>query len=123
MKIIQASNRSAVLSGIVIAVASLVVIAAALGDLIVTNAAGVRAGITDIIYRESDNSVAVVYSVFDPTGTNVTMFTIQSSPDLKTWTDYSPVITVTGSIPNTVETSDSAAPQIKFYRMRLINFQ
>jgi hypothetical protein len=107
----------------VIALTSLAVIAAALGDLIVTNAAGVRAGITDILYRESDNSVAVVYSVFDPTGTNVTMFTIQSSPDLKTWTDYSPVITVTGSIPGTAETSDSAAPQTKFYRMRLINFQ
>jgi hypothetical protein len=122
MKLIQASNRSAVLRGMAIALTSLAVIAAAPGDLIVTNTAGVRAGITGIVYRGSDNSVAVVYFIGDPTGTNVTMFTIQSSPDLKIWTDYSPTFTVTGSL-SSAETSDSAAPQIKFYRMRLINFQ
>jgi hypothetical protein len=95
--------------------------ATALGDLMVTNAAGVRAGITGIVYRQSINQIAVDYAVSDPTGTNVTTFKFESSQDLKTWTNFTSSISVTGSTSG--ETVDFSSPQAKFYRMDLINFQ
>ena len=42
-------------------------------ELMVTNAAGVRAEIAGIVYRQSDNHIAVQFAVRDPTVTNVTM--------------------------------------------------
>jgi hypothetical protein len=35
-------------------------------DLIITNAAGVRAGITGIVHRQVDNSIGVDFAVIDP---------------------------------------------------------
>jgi len=90
-------------------------------DLIVTNAAGVRAGITGIVRHQSDNSIGVDFSIVDPAGTNVATFTIQRSPDLVGWADYTATLMVTGSISG--EVGDFATPAKQFYRMRLINFQ
>ena len=94
---------------------------AARPDLIITNAAGVRAGITAIIHRQIDNSIGVDFSIVDPTGTNVTTFTIQRSADLVGWADYTSTLVVTGSTSG--EVSDFATPLKQFYRMRLINFK
>ncbi len=94
----------------------------ALGDLMVTNSAGVRAGITGITYTgPTTNSVAIGYAVTDPTGTNVTMFAIQSSVDLTSWTNLTQVVTATGSVSG--QASDFAASPAKFYRMYLFNFR
>jgi hypothetical protein len=89
-------------------------------DLIITNAAGVRAGITGIVHHQVDNSIGVDFSIVDPTGTNVTTFTIQRSVDLAGWADYTAILMVTGSISG--EVSDFATSAKQFYRMRLINF-
>jgi hypothetical protein len=93
---------------------------AARPDLI-TNAAGVRAGITGIIHRQSDNSIGVDFAVIDPTGTNVTTFAIQRSTNLVAWADYSSTLVVTGS--SSGEVSDFATLTKQFYRMRLSNFK
>ena len=106
---------------VLIAMAGFVICAFALGSLMVTNSAGVRAGITGIVYNKSANSIGVDYVVVDPVGTNVTKFMIQSSLDLQTWTNLTPTITLTGS--GSGEASDFASPQAKFYRMYLVNFQ
>ncbi len=90
-------------------------------DLIITNAAGVRAGITGIVHHQADNSIGVDFSIVDPTGTNVTNFTIQRGTNLVSWADYTAVLMVTGSISG--EVSDFATTTKQFYRMRLINFQ
>ncbi len=90
-------------------------------DLMVSNAAGVKAGITGIVYYPSDNSIGVQFFVTAPTATNVTTFTIQKSFDMKTWTNYSSSVTVTGSLPLT-EISDYVVVSNQFYRMQLINF-
>jgi hypothetical protein len=91
--------------------------------VLITNAAGVKAGITGIVYHSATNSIGVDFIVIDPTGTNVTKFTIQTNATLKTtWTDYSATQTVTGSF-GPAEISDFATSSNKFYRMRLINFQ
>ena len=95
-------------------------------DLMVTNNAGVRAGISGIVYRPASNnvgSVAVQWSVVAPTISNVTTFTIQRNPDVSNsnkWVDYIGK-TVTGSVPG--EVSDLANSTNQFYRMRLINSQ
>jgi hypothetical protein len=68
---------------------------AARPDLIITNAAGVRAGISGIV-RRAGISLGVDFSVVDPT-------------------------VVRGSTSG--EVSDSATSTKQFYRMRLINFQ
>ena len=87
-----------------------------------TNAAGVGAGITGVLYRETDNSIAVRYAVSDPTGTNTTTFVIQRNFDLKSWGDASSTVDVIGRI-SSGEFSEFATNSIQFYRMRLINFQ
>jgi hypothetical protein len=92
-------------------------------DLTVTNSAGVRAGITGIVYYPSVKSVGVNFAVNDPTGTNVTSFTIQTNSALKGWADFSSTITVTGSFgPSQIAAPATNMPS-QFYRMRLINFQ
>jgi hypothetical protein len=64
----------------------------------------------------------VEFIVTAPTATNLTTFTIQKSLDMKSWTNYSVSVTVTGSLPLT-EISDFVATSNQFYRMQLINFQ
>lgn len=88
-------------------------------DLIITNAAGVRAGITGIV-RRPNNGIGVDFAITDPTGTNVTTFTIERSTNLVVWADLSPTQMVTGSTSG--EASDFATSTNQFYRMRLINF-
>ena len=105
---------------VVIAMAGLAFGAVALGQLIVTNNAGVSAGITSIVYSQAVNSVNVGFVIVDPSGTNVTKFIIQSSPDLQTWTNLA-TVTVTGSLPGGA--SDPAPSQTRFYRMLLLNFR
>jgi hypothetical protein len=106
----------------VVALACLAIGASAVsGDLMVTNAVGVRAGLTGIVYRPSTNSVGVAYAIVDPAGTNATTFMIQSSKDLVTWTNLTQTVTVTGSTSG--EASDFAFPSPKFYRMFLFNFR
>jgi hypothetical protein len=94
---------------------------AARPDLIITNAAGVRAGITGIVHRRTDNSIGVDFSVVDPTGTNVTTFAIQRSTNMVAWADYSSTLVATGSTSG--EVSDFATFKNQFYRMRLSNFK
>lgn len=107
-----------------VAIAYLAIVDTARPDLLVTNAAGVRAGITGVVYHKgATNSIGVDFIVIDPTGTNVTTFTIQRSYDVKTWADYSSSTTVTGNFSPT-EISDLATNKTgQFYRMRLINFR
>jgi hypothetical protein len=106
---------------LIVALVFLMATRAARADLIITNAAGVRAGIAGIIKRQVDNSIGVDFSIVDPTGTNVTNFTIQRSTNLVNWVDYTAMLTVTGSISG--EVSDFATSTKQFYRMRLINFR
>jgi hypothetical protein len=91
-------------------------------DLMVSNAAGVKAGISGIVSYPADDSIDVQFIVTAPTTTNLTTFTIQKSFDMKIWTNYSSSVTVTGSLPRT-EISDFATATNQFYRMQLINFQ
>lgn len=103
---------------VVIAMACLAISAAVLGDLMVTNAAGVRAGITGI--TRSNDAIRVSFAVSDLTGTNATTFMIQSSQDLITWTNLTQSITVTNT---SGQASDFISPPARFYRMYLINFR
>lgn len=80
---VRTNNRRDNLRGFVIGLFCLAAAGAAVADLMVTNAAGVRAGITGVLYRQTDNSIAVRYAVSDPTGTNTTTFVIQRTFDLK----------------------------------------
>jgi hypothetical protein len=114
------------LGSLIVAIAYMAMVGTTRSDPMVTNNAGVRAGITGFVYRPASNavgSVAVQWSVVAPTGTNVTSFTIQRSPVLNksnNWADYI-AKTVTGTVPG--EASDLANSTNQFYRMRLINFQ
>ena len=122
MRSIRSSN-GVILKGLrdfVIASALVTLSAMVSADLMVTNAAGVRAGITGIV-KVANNTINIQYAVIAPTSTNVTTLVIQRSPDLKTWGEYSPTLTVTGSIMGAV--SDFTTPTSQFYRMKLINFQ
>ncbi len=110
----------AAVSQLIVALAFLVSAGSAWSDLTITNAAGVRAGITGVVYRPADNSIGVDFAVIDPTGTNVTTFTIQRSTNVVSWADYSSMLMVTGSVSG--EVSDFATSTHQFYRMRLINF-
>jgi hypothetical protein len=119
---VRANNESANLRGFVIGLFFLAAAGAAVADLMVTNGAGVRAGITGILYRQMENEVAVKYAVSDPTGTNTTTFVIQRSSDLTNWVDASQTVNVIGSI-SAGEFTEFATNSTQFYRMRLINFQ
>jgi hypothetical protein len=125
MRKLRTSNTYSKLRGLAAVLASMVVASVALADLMVTNVAGVSAGITGVVYRQSDDSIAVQFAVRDPTGTNVTTFVIQRSTSLTNWTDYS-TMTVTGNYPvagaGYAEISDFATSGTPYYRMRLINF-
>jgi hypothetical protein len=122
MKTVRARSKGKRLRTLVIAAAWLAITGAAHAGLVVSNAAGVEAGITGIVHNPSDNSIGVQFLVTAPTSTNVATFTIQKSFDMKAWTNYSSSITVTGSLPLT-EISDFAVASNQFYRMQLINFQ
>src|SRR5262245_26092634 len=76
-----------------------------------TNKVGVRAEITGVVYRKTDNSVAVQWSVFHPSTTNVTSFTIQQSTNLQSWVDNTPTNTITGAGTHTGEASDFVTMQ------------
>ena len=89
-------------------------------DVTVTNSSRVRAGISGIVYRPADKSIAVGVTVVDPNGTNITTFVIQRSSDLISWMDYSTTAIATGSVVG--EVSDFTGPTNQFYRIRLINF-
>jgi hypothetical protein len=89
-------------------------------DVTATNSSGVRAGISGIVYRPADKSIAVGVTVVDPSGTNITTFVIQRSLDLKSWTNYSATVMATGSVIG--EVSDFTSPTNQFYRIQLINF-
>jgi hypothetical protein len=94
---------------------------AARADLMASNSAGVKAGITGVIYDRSGNGIDAQFLVNDPKRTNVTTFTIQKSFDLKVWTNYSASVMVTGNLPLS-QISDFVAASNQFYRMQLINF-
>jgi len=111
----------ATLGRLIVALVFLALAGAARPDLIITNAAGVRAGITGIVHHQADNSIGVDFSIVDPTGTNATNFTIQRSTNVVSWADYTAMLMATGSISG--EVSDFATSTKQFYRMRLINFQ
>ena len=95
-------------------------------DLTPTNNAGVRAGITGIVYHPASTngpaSMGVPWIVVHPTSTNSTSFTMQQSSDLKAWTDGIS-ITITGIGTHAGEVGNLASSTNQFYRMRLINFQ
>jgi len=113
-------RRAGQLRSLVVAIAFLSVASVVRSELMTTNSAGVRAGIAGIV-RVLPNSVNVRWSVVDPTGTNVTSFKIQRSPDLAGWTDYTmSTQMVTGSSSGSV--SDFTTSTNQFYRMDLINF-
>ena len=122
MKMDGASIRYKLLRTLVLTVACWAIAGAGHAAVTVSNAAGVEAAITGIVYYPSDNSIGVQFCVTAPTSTNITTFTIQKSLDLNTWTNYSSSVTVTGSLPLT-EISDFVVASNQFYRMQLINFQ
>ena len=125
MRNVRTNHRHVELRRFVAALTCMTIAGAVLADLMVTNAAGVRAGITGIVYRRSDNSIAVQFAVRDLSGTNVTTLAIQRSLTLTNWADYA-TLTVTGNYPiagtGSAEISDFATSPAQFYRMRLINF-
>ena len=88
--------------------------------VIVSNAAGVVVSITGIVYYPTDNSIGVQFYVTAPTTTNISTFTVQKSLDLKTWTNYSSSMTITGSWPQS-EIGDSVTAPSQFYRIQLSN--
>jgi len=122
MRTVRARSECKRLRTLVIAAAWMAIAIAARANLMVSNAAGVQAGITGIVSYPSDNSVGVQFIVTAPTTTNVTTFTIQKSFDMKAWTNYSSSVIVTGSLPLT-EIGDYVVVSNQFYRMQLINFQ
>jgi hypothetical protein len=112
---------------LVVIIACFVMVGAARPDLIVTNNAGVKAGITGIIFRPASTngpaSIAVQWIVFHPTSTNATSFSMQQSSNMTNWVDSTPTNTVTGTGAHTGEASDLPNPTNRFYRMHLINFR
>ncbi len=122
MKTVRASSKHKRLRTLALAAVWLAIAGAARADLMASNAAGVKAGITRIVYDPSAKSIGVQFIVNAPTSTNLTTFMIQKSFDLKAWTNYSSSMIVTGSLPLT-QISDFAAVSNQFYRMQLIGFQ
>ncbi|MGA2138530.1 MAG: hypothetical protein ABSH14_06685 [Verrucomicrobiia bacterium] len=114
------TTRSIVFGGLMIASLWAAIVSISRGDVTVANSSGVRAGISRIVYRPADKSIAVGVTVVDPSGTNITTFVIQRSSDLKSWTNYSATAMATGSVVG--EVSDFTGPTNQFYRIRLINF-
>src|SRR5579871_3897097 len=112
------SNRGrAGLRHLVVALVYLASAVAARPDLTVTNAAGVRAGITGIVIHTNDGSLGIDYIVSAPTTTNVTTFVVQKNFDLTTtnWVNYTPTFTVTGNTSG--EASDFPSTPKQFYRV------
>jgi hypothetical protein len=99
-------------------------------DLTPTNNAGVRAGITAIVYHPASTngpaSMGVAWIIVNPTSTNSTSFTMQQNFNLKAtnlWIDTTSTITVSGAGTHTGEAGNLASPTNQFFRMRLINFR
>jgi hypothetical protein len=113
--------------GLVVAIACVAIVGTVRSDLMVTNNAGVLAGIPGIVHVPPTNgapdSVNVLWSVVDPTGTNVTNFKIQQSSDLNTnWSDYTTSTqTVKGTRSGVI--ADVTTSTNQFYRMQLFNFR
>ena len=120
MKMARASSECKWLRSLFLTVACWATAAAAQAAVTVSNAAGVVANITGIVYYPSDNSIGVQFYVTAPTSTNITTYTIQKSPDLHTWTNYSSSMTITGSWPQS-EIGDSVTAPSQFYRIQLSN--
>jgi hypothetical protein len=120
MKMALASKR---LRTLVLTVACWAIAAAAHAAVTVSNAAGIEASITGIVYYPSNTisppSINVQFFVTAPTSTNISTFTIQKSLDLNTWANYSSM-TITGSWPQS-SISDSLTASSQFYRIRLSN--
>jgi hypothetical protein len=106
---------------LIVALIGLAIASAVFADLMVTNSAGVRAGIAGIVYRPTSNSIGVKFAVQAPATNTVTTFVIQRSPDLTNWTNISATLVVTGSL-SSAEIGDPATPAPQYYRIRLINF-
>jgi hypothetical protein len=121
MRTDRAGSKYTALRTLAMTAVWLVIVGSARADLIVSNSAGVKAGITGIVYYPTDKSIGVQFIVTAPTPTNVTTLTIQKSLDMKTWTNYSSSVVVTGSLPLT-EIADYVVVSNQFYRMQLINF-
>jgi hypothetical protein len=115
------NTRSIVFGGLMIASIWAAIVSISRADVTVTSSSGVRAGISGIMHRPADKSIAVGVTVVDPSGTNITTFVIQRSSDLKSWTNYSATAMATGSV--VCEVSDFTGPTNQFYRVRFINFQ
>ena len=120
MKMAEASSGCKRLRTLVLTVACWAIAGAAHAALTVSNAAGVEAAITGIVYYPSDKSLGVQFYVTAPTGTIISTFTIQKSLDLHTWTNYSSIMTITGSLAQT-EIGDFATNANQFYRIELTN--
>jgi len=120
MKMVRASNRCQRLRTLVLTVACWATAAAVHAAVTVSNAAGIEASITGIVYFPSDNSIGVQFFVVAPTITNISTFTIQKSFDMHTWTNYSSIMTITGSLAQT-DISDFATNASQFYRIQLSN--
>jgi hypothetical protein len=118
------------LRSLVVVVVCVAIAGVARSDLTPTNSAGVRAGITGIIYHPASTngpaSMGVSWIVVHPTSTNSTSFTMQQNFDLKTanlWSDSTSTVTVNGVGTHTGEAGNLASPTNQFFRMRLINFR
>ena len=117
----RVNTRSVVLEVLMIASIWAAIVSSSRAEFTVTNTSGVSAGISGIVYRPADKSIAVGFTVVDPSGTNITTFVIQRSSDLISWMDYSTTAIATGSVVG--EVSDFTGPTNQSYRIRLINFQ
>ena len=112
------------LRGLVVGVVLMIIAGGVLADLMITNAAGVRAGITGIVISPAKD-INVLFAVRDPTGGRVTNFAIQRSSDLSNWTNICS-LTVTGNYPimgvGVAQVADRVTSAAQFYRMQLIDF-
>ena len=120
MKMVRASKGCKRLQTLVLTVACWAITGAAHAAVAVSNAAGVEAAITGIVCYPSGNSVNVQFFVTAPTTTNITTFTIEKSFDLHNWTNYSSIMTITGSLAQT-DISDLVTNANQFYRVKLCN--
>ena len=118
------------LGSLAVVVVWMAIVGVVRSDLTPTNNAGVRAGITGIVYHPAGTngpaSMGVSWIVVNPTTNNSTSFTIQQNFDLKvsnSWSDSTSTVTVNQVGTHTGEAGNLAFPTNQFFRMRLINFR
>ncbi|HUI06903.1 MAG TPA: hypothetical protein VL486_07835 [Verrucomicrobiae bacterium] len=129
MRRVRTNDKYRKWKGVVAVLISMVITSVGLADMMATNSAGVRAGITGIVFRPAaygaGDTVGLQFAVRDPSETNVTTLVFQRSPNLTNWTDYLS-LTVTGNYPiagmGSAEAPDLVTPTPQFYRIRLLNF-